>query len=149
MATTVLNLTLSATPSQAYDYSPQLQEEVYCLAQNIYFESRGEPIQGQLAVAMVTINRTKHKDYPSTICGVVNQGCQFSWVCDGKSDKLPTNSTAGQQAINLAKQAITNRDLVDITDGAIFFHADYSKPSWSKKMEKTIAIGNHIFYRRG
>ena len=148
MATTVLSLTLSANPSQAYEYSPELQQEVYCLAQNIYFESRGEPLKGQLAVAMVTINRAKHEDYPSTICGVVNQGCQFSWVCDGKSDNLPINSTAGKQAMNLAKQVISNRDLVDVTKGALFFHARYSNPSWSNKMEKTIAIGNHIFYRR-
>lgn len=147
LATAVFSLTMSANPSQAYSYLHEPQKEVYCLAQNIYFESRGEPIQGQLAVAMVTLNRTKHEDYPSTICGVVKQGCQFSWVCDGKSDRLPANA-AGLQALNLAKQAITNKHLVDITNGAIYFHAGYSKPSWSKKMEKTIAIGNHIFYRR-
>lgn len=148
LSTVVLTITLSTNPSKANDYPPELQKEVYCLAQNIYFESRGEPVRGQLAVAMVTLNRTKSDDFPSTVCEVVNQGCQFSWVCDGKSDKLPTNSAAGRQAVSLAVQAITNRALVDVTNGALFFHANYSKPSWSKKMEKTIAIGNHIFYRR-
>ena len=145
MATTVLSLTLYANPSQANE---QYSKEVYCLAQNIYFESRGESIRGQLAVAKVTINRTKDEDYPNTICKVVKQGCQFSWICDGKSDILPVKSVAGQQALKLATQVISNTELVDITDGALYFHAKYAKPSWTKKMEKTIEIGNHIFYRR-
>lgn len=145
LAILATSLFMTSTPAQAYGVS----NEQYCLAQNIYFESRGEPKQGQLAVALVTINRAKNKEYPNTICGVVNQGCQFSWVCDGKSDTLPVSSTAGKQALAIASEVLYDKDVVDITNGALFFHATYAKPSWRKRMEKTIAIGNHIFYRRG
>jgi spore germination cell wall hydrolase CwlJ-like protein len=148
MVTTVLSLTLSVSPLQASDYTPNIKEEILCLAQNIYFESRGEPVKGQIAVALVTINRANNPDYPNTICGVVKQGCQFSWNCDGKSDVLPVTKDAAKKAIQLATVMLINPRVDDITKGALFFHSSYVKPSWRKKMEKTIEIGNHIFYRR-
>ena len=159
MATTVLSLTLCASPSQASDYS-NFSQEVMCLAQNIYFESRGEPVKGQIAVALVTINRTNHPDFPNTICGVVQQAvvnskgqpikgkCQFSWYCDGKSDEMPSGDAQVKQSVALAAMLLSTPIKVDITKGALFFHASYVKPSWRKTSEKTIAIGNHIFYRR-
>lgn len=159
MATTVLSLTLSVSPSHSYA-NTNFNQEVMCLAQNIYFESRGEPIKGQIAVALVTLNRVNHPDFPKTVCGVVQQSiknnkgqpirgkCQFSWYCDGKSDVLPSGSEQVKQSIALAVVLLTTPVKVDITNGALFFHASYVKPSWRKSSEKTIAIGNHIFYRR-
>jgi spore germination cell wall hydrolase CwlJ-like protein len=151
MAIIVLNLTLFATPSHAFipeePFVPT--HELQCLAQGIYFEAKGEPLLGQMAVGHVILNRTKDERFPSTVCGVVQQtkhGCQFSWYCDGKSDALPNNDQA-QLARRLAYTLLTN-NTYDITKGALFFHADYVKPGWKKHAELTLEIGNHLFYRR-
>lgn len=125
------------SPSQAYN-----QDEVYCLTQTIYFESRGEPIAGQLAVGLVVLNRVDSSEFPETICTVIKQRCQFSWYCDGKSDKLP-DTRAAKLAKHIAL-VLMSKTIPDFTQGALFFHAKELTPQFS---EKTIAIGNHIFYR--
>jgi spore germination cell wall hydrolase CwlJ-like protein len=125
-----------------------LQPEIECLTQTIYFESRGEPIAGQLAVGLVTINRKNSDLFPDTICGVIRQRtpvCQYSWYCDGKSDTVPANKE-GKLARALAVGLLTS-NVEDITKGALFFHADYINPGWTN-LEKTIEIGAHVFYRR-
>ena len=141
---TALSMTLLGDPLLA---KPIEQSEVYCLAQVIYFEARGEPIQGQIAVAHVTINRTKSSLFPSTICEVVAQKnpCQYSWYCDGKSDILPNNEQT-VNALALANKILTT-PFVDTTYGALFFHASSINPGWHN-LEKTVEIGTHIFYRR-
>jgi len=143
---------LSASPSLAMvDPSQEvtnLQPEIECLTQTIYFESRGEPIAGQLAVGLVTINRKNSDLFPDTICGVIRQRtpvCQYSWYCDGKSDTVPANKE-GKLARALAVGLLTS-NVEDITKGALFFHADYINPGWTN-LEKTIEIGAHVFYRR-
>jgi spore germination cell wall hydrolase CwlJ-like protein len=137
-------MTLSGYPSSASHIE---QSEIYCLAQVIYFEARGEPIKGQIAVAQVTINRKNSNLFPNTICKVVSQTkpCQYSWYCDGKSDTLPNNKTAAQSKA-LAYTILTTH-LVDVTHGALFFHASSINPRW-RNLEKTVEIGAHIFYRR-
>ncbi len=127
--------------------------ELRCLALNIYWEARSESPKGQFAVAAVTLNRVAHERFPGTICGVVMQGgaerrhqCQFSWWCDGKSDK-PTNNAAWQAAKSIAYTALFF-DPPDPTQGALWYHADYVKPSWSRSMSRTATIGRHVYYRK-
>jgi spore germination cell wall hydrolase CwlJ-like protein len=155
MVLTALSLTLYATPSQA-DYPLEFLQEAKCLATNIYFEARGEPIKGQIAVAMVTINRVKDGRFADTICDVVYQSktdsngdpilnrCQFSWYCDNISDKVPPESPEARLAMIIAIQMLSN-PVDDFTSGALYFHTK-NKPIYS---ENFIEIGNHVFFRRG
>lgn len=124
-----------------------IQTETYCLAQVIYFEARGDSLAGQIAVAQVTINRRDSNLFPDTICSVVAQQgpCQYSWYCDGRSDKIP-KSDSGTKALALAAIILTTKPK-DITGGALFFHADSINPRWHN-LEKTVEIGAHVFYRR-
>ncbi|MCH9697491.1 MAG: cell wall hydrolase [Gammaproteobacteria bacterium] len=127
------------------------KEELYCLALNNYFEARGESRLGQYAVASVVLNRVKNPRFPDSICGVVKQGgftkkyqCQFSWWCDGMSDK-PMNKKAWKQSIELAR-SVLKKHHNDITAGALWYHADYVRPYWRTSMKRGPKIGRHIFY---
>jgi len=129
----------------------ELENNVGCLALNIYFEARSEPELGQRAVGHVVMNRVAHPGYPSSVCEVVHQGgakqlhrCQFSWWCDGLSDK-PVNQKAWVQALQLA-QKIYLGTIKDTTGGALWYHAIYAKPYWSKILHQGDRIGQHIFY---
>lgn len=124
--------------------------EWQCLAQALYFEARGETIEGQFAVAEVILNRTITPGYPRSICGVVHQGgnggCQFSYTCDGKSDAVSERAayaTAGKIARLMLDGAPRT-----LTDGATHFHTRQVSPSWSRRFELTTAIGQHVFYRQ-
>jgi spore germination cell wall hydrolase CwlJ-like protein len=134
-------------------------EQLHCLAQNIYFEARGESIIGQQAVALVTINRTNHPKYPGTICDVVHQAklnrdgtpilnkCQFSWFCNGKGKSI-RNEEKWEQAMETAAYIYDNYDEIeDVTNGAIMYHAAYVRPYWKKSYTKTVEIESHIFYK--
>lgn len=152
MATIALSMILSDSPSLAAIKPTEdvkiLESEAYCLAKVIYFEARGEPIFGQIAVAQVTINRRDSNLFPRTICKVISQTtpvCQYSWYCDGKSDDLPSNKEA-RLALALAKGLLT-QEVIDITQGALFFHSTSINPGWNN-LEKTVEIGAHVFYRR-
>lgn len=125
----------------------ETKTQVDCLAANIYHEARGEPTDGKVAVALVTLNRMQHPKFPKNICGVVKQRtasvCQFSWFCNTVSIK---NKDAYEHAKEVAVYVYANYDnLKDITKGALFYHADYVNPKW--KLEKTTVIGRHIFYK--
>jgi len=126
--------------------------EFQCLAQAIYFEARGEPIAGQVAVAEVVLNRRDSSAYPNTICGVTNQGvgsgrgCQFSYACDGRPDVM-TSPLAKARAEKIARLLIDGHPRA-VADGATHFHATYVRPDWSRKFARTAAIGNHMFYRQ-
>lgn len=153
MATIALSMILSDSPSLAAIRPTQdtkiFEAESYCLAQVIYFEARGEPIYGQIAVAQVTINRRNSDLFPDTICKVISQTapvCQYSWYCDSKSDNLP-NNTEARLAVALAKGLLTQQ-VIDLTQGALFFHSTSINPGWHN-LEKTVEIGAHVFYRRG
>lgn len=133
-----------------------------CLAQNIYFESGNQPFSGKLAVANVTLNRVDSSQFPDSICEVVYQTkkwktnwrgeavpvigqCQFSWFCDGKSDE-PKDSATWLEAIRVADVAISTSNF-DITNGALYYHADYIVPYWAEHLERLVQIENHIFYK--
>ncbi|MEM1420226.1 MAG: cell wall hydrolase [Pseudomonadota bacterium] len=127
-------------------------EELYCLAEAIYFEARGESIQGQAAVAEVVLNRVDSQYWPDTVCGVVNQGserttgCQFSYTCDGKPENVdaPRSWDLAERIARLFLAGAPRR----ITDHATHYHADYVDPRWAKTMDETAVVGTHIFYRR-
>jgi spore germination cell wall hydrolase CwlJ-like protein len=128
--------------------------EMKCLAEAIYFEARGEPEQGRIAVAQVVLNRLKNPAYPSTICGVVYQNknkrhrCQFSFACDGIRDRI-TNKSAWVEAQALAKRVLDDDKHLYIADvgASTHYHATYVKPRWARKMTKKDKIGRHIFYQ--
>lgn len=123
-----------------------------CLAEAIYFEARGEPIAGQIAVAEVVLNRVDSRSYPDTVCEVTNQGmgrgraCQFSYACDGQPEVMKS-PLARDRAGKLARLMIDGRART-ITAGATHFHATYVRPGWSRKFARTAAIGNHVFFRQ-
>lgn len=126
----------------------ETQQQIDCLADNVYYEAGYEPREGKEAVALVTLNRMKDPRYPKDICGVVKQKttkvCQFSWFCMNVSQNK--NNPAYEESINVALHVYSNyENLKDITKGALFYHADYVNPRW--KLEKTTVIGRHIFYK--
>ena len=134
-------------------------DDTMCLAKNIYFEARSESTAGRIAVAWTVINRVRHKRFPNSVCEVVEQGlkyengfpkrnkCQFSWYCDGQPDII-RNVNEWRDAYRLASYVSTGRDhLVDITDGSLWYHADYVQSKFHSKLSYTTTIGTHIFYR--
>ena len=149
-------------------------ESVQCLALNVYHEARDQGTAGLFGVTAVVLNRVNDKRFPNTICEVVYQGptreswktrkhknlpaderiyypikhkCQFSWYCDGKND-TPHNKEKYQEVLDLVEAILYNElSFVDITDGALFYHADYVTPGWAKTKQRTVEIEDHIFYR--
>lgn len=118
--------------------------ELRCLALNVYWESRGQPLSGQAAVAHVTLNRMLSPSFPASICGVVHQGCQFGWTCDGKDDQ-PTAPAAWSEAMDVAKRALAGEP--DPTDGALYFHHVDERPQWARgRYGHRTVIGQHIFF---
>lgn len=133
--------------------SAKSESELKCLATAIYFEARGEPEDGQLAVAQVVINRLKNPAYPNTICGVVYQNkhrrnrCQFSFACDGRSDRI-TDMTSWKEAQELAQETVDQPSETFLADvgSSTHYHATYVNPRWARRMTKADKIGRHIFY---
>ena len=136
-------LVLLCTSTVSYA-DPMMQ----CLADNIYFESRNQPWVGKVAVAQVTLNRVKSERFPDNICAVVKQRkkniCQFSWYCDGLSDK-PKDLKEWRVALIVAIHSRSGH-LPDVTEGALWYHATYIKPWWADYYVKTVAIEDHVFY---
>ena len=129
----------------------QVEEELNCLALNIYHEARNEPDEGQFAVAHVVLNRISDPRFPETACKVIRQGgervrhrCQFSWWCDGRSDR-PRNLRKWRNIKAMAEAVYWGRS-VDPTGGALWYHADYVSPYWGRVFKRTRQIGRHIFY---
>ncbi len=128
------------------------RDEISCLALNIYFEARGESDLGKVAVGNVVMNRVSSARFPSTVCEVVQQGgelrlyrCQFSWWCDGLSDK-PRSKPDWQRSSEIAL-AVYWGQTTDPTDGALWYHADYVSPAWRNDFVLVEKIGRHIFYK--
>jgi spore germination cell wall hydrolase CwlJ-like protein len=134
---------------------PVIQQN--CLATAVYFEARSESMVGQLAVAMVILNRAKASKSYSSICGVVYKGashlnaCQFSFACDGKPD-IVDDVRAWMAAHAVTALALANDRKgkpVQILATATNYHADYVDPVWSKSLNRLTQIGRHIFYSQG
>ncbi len=128
----------------------QKSAEFACLKEALYFESRGENIQGQFAVAEVILNRVDSPAYPSTVCGVVAQGnahsCQFSYNCDGKAEVMH-EAGSEELAARIAALMLEGAPRA-LTDGATHFHTTGVNPRWSRVYEQTASIGRHLFYRK-
>ncbi len=128
------------------------RRELRCMATAIYFEARGEPERGQIAVAQVIMNRVRAPDYPDTICGVIFQGayrrgsCQFSFACDGRPDK-PRNAAQWETAKRLAKLVTEGRVWLQDIGYSTHYHATYVSPKWRRHMRRIKRIGRHIFYK--
>lgn len=143
-------------PDTLYITGETLAEQIHCMALNIYFEARSETNRGKKAVAAVTINRLRSERFPKTVCEVVRQGgdeslhrCQFSWWCDGRSDK-PRDARSWKTAVSIA-ESVLRHGIKDPTRGALWYHADYVRPIWRREKRRVAVIGRHIFYidRRG
>jgi len=132
-----------------------------CLATAIFFESRGEPKLGQMAVGQVILARVADYRYPDTVCEVVKEGyyyswnpeipipdkCQFSFWCDGKPETIE-DPVAYEWAEEIAWGLLEgDLNIIDLTDGATHYHAYYVQPSWSERFTQTVRINDHIFYR--
>jgi spore germination cell wall hydrolase CwlJ-like protein len=130
------------------------ESDLQCLAENVYFEARGEPLAGQYAVAEVTLNRTRAPNFPHTICAVVHEMrwdpnrrrhvADFSWTELGALS--PDNGPAWKRAMDVANAVYD--DLHDpIAPGALFYHSTRVRPGWARTRTEIATIGNHIFYR--
>ena len=161
----VLSFLVATTSVDKVEVDKFRHSEATCLAENMYYEARNQGLAGQLAVSLVVMNRVKDSRYPNTVCGVVEQGptreswkkngtyypirnrCQFSWFCDGKSDE-PKEPTTYKRLLDLALVLVYDDiQIVDFTEGATHYHADYVYPAWRKSKTKTVEIADHIFYR--
>lgn len=141
--------------------------EITCLAKNMYFEARSEGIAGVVATTQVVYNRVDSEEYPNTICEVIEQAkisqwwlkekgvikpiknkCQFSWFCDGYSDE-PKDDKTYSELFSLAEEFVNgdHKNMIDITGGALWYHADYVHPRWANSKEVTAKVGRHIFYK--
>jgi spore germination cell wall hydrolase CwlJ-like protein len=123
-----------------------------CLATAIYFEARGEPTRGQIAVGQVILNRVRSPQFPETICGVVYQGqmapgCQFSFACDGKTDN-PKPGAQWDLAQSLSRKITSGQVWLAEVGYSTYYHANYVSPGWVGDMSKIDSIGRHIFYKK-
>ena len=141
-----------------------MTQDTYCMALNIYHESRSENLAGKFAVADVVMNRVNNRSYPDSVCGViydaelkpswkdptkevpVRNRCQFSWYCDGKSDD-PIEEDAWNESILVAHQSIYEGRMLGLTEGATHYHTTYVEPYWASSLDLVGHIGSHIFYR--
>lgn len=126
------------------DVPADMDEQLRCLAGAVYFESKGESLSGQLAVAHVVINRARSGRFASSLCGVVHQPGQFSFVRGGSMPSIPTASRGWREAAAIAQIALADA-WENPVQGALFFHARHVAPGW--KLRRVAAIDNHIFYR--
>ena len=162
-----LGLGFCSPPAPASEPIESLHKQIICMADNIYWEARNQPVKGMWAVALVTDNRVGDPRFPNSHCEVIKQGptskwwyekhgkvvpirhrCQFSWYCDGKSDEIPLyDIDVYRIALAIAQKVFFGSYSKDITNGATHYHADYVFPAWRKQKTKTLVVANHIFYR--
>jgi len=129
-----------------YGAGAPLDEQANCLATAVYFEARGESVEGQLAVARVVMNRASSGRYPPDWCSVVKQPAQFSFVRHGQFPWIDTASTAWARAQGVARLAVANV-IPSVSSDVLWYHANYVAPSWGQRLNVVERIGAHIFYR--
>ena len=146
-------------PSKVHAFDEN--NDIYCMAQNIYFEAGNQPLAGKIAVAQVVLNRLEHPNYPTTMCDVIYQAkwkenwlgnlvpirhqCQFSWFCDGKSDD-PVDSPTWMYSLRVAADVVQGK-YGDITEGSTHYHTIYVHPYWADSLNETVVINEHVFYK--
>jgi spore germination cell wall hydrolase CwlJ-like protein len=150
----VANCTAAPSPAQMSRNAPEAavapevsrasERDVSCLAEAVYFEARGTGLTGESAVAHVVVNRAASAKFPKSICGVVGDGCQFSYRCDGRADVL-AEPGARARAFKVAETVL--RGAPDITEGALFFHSAHAAPGWFNSRPRIGTFGGNVFYR--
>ena len=131
-----------------YSVGAPLGEQANCIATAVYFEARGENLEGQLAVARVIMNRAASGKYPGSWCDVVKQPWQFSFVNPrtGVMPQADTNSHSWRKALGVTRLAVANA-VPTLSNDVLWYHADYVAPSWGRRLSMVQKIGAHIFYR--
>lgn len=145
---------LTKTPAERLNLSDPKARAKHekCLANAVYFEARGEPVRGQIAVAQVVINRAFSGYYPETVCGVVYQNahrrlaCQFTFACDGIRDVV-TEPEQWERAKRIARETLDGRIWLPEVGKSTHYHAYYVRPYWARTMKKLNRTGAHLFYR--
>jgi hypothetical protein len=137
----------SSLGAMVYSYAgiATANSEQECLANAVYFEARSEPIEGQLAVAEVVLNRAASGRYPTDLCAVITQKAQFSFIQRGRFPRADRSSEAWKKAVaiaNIARQKLAG----SLPSSVLWYHATYVSPSWGKRLTKQTQIGLHIFY---
>ena len=128
-------------------------KQLECLTKNIYWEAAGEPFEGKVAVAQVTLNRVDDGRFGKGVCGVVYQKniiyekviCQFSWVCEGTHKIKPVYAAMYKESEEVAKKVLLENFRLPSLSNAMYYHATYVQPGWRK--QKITQIGQHIFYK--
>ena len=168
MSTTVLALNVSiadAAEDRAFGFkvaqatkikTKTIERQLTCLARNVFYEANGEPMAGQMAVAQVTVNRSKSGLFPNDLCAVVAQTtvvgddkvCQFSWYCDSRTNKTKVIDKNSPSYIAAKKVLVDGQKVAKIDKDVMWFHEDSVKvnPRWPHKV--ATKIGNHVFYKR-
>lgn len=144
-----------AKPDVITDCDKHREDATMCMACNIYHESQGETDLGKLGVGLVTVNRMSSGDFPGSVCEVVwekhkhyktgKMTPQFSWTLDGSSDRV-YHADSWARSLKIAERLVMGNGYADITAGALWYHADYVEPVWSKQLYLTIRIGGHLYY---
>jgi spore germination cell wall hydrolase CwlJ-like protein len=143
------------TPAQAKKVAVPAND-LQCMAENIYYEANSQSYAGKIAVGQVVLNRVNSPNYPRTVCGVIYEGsqntqttqCQFSWSC-APHEPINKNSEGWRESLKAASELLSNKDhMIDITEGATNYHADYVSPPWAKKLKFVVKIDQHLFYSR-
>lgn len=141
-------------PTESSQITTAVRErQLGCLAKNIYYEAGGEPFEGKVAVAQVTLNRVNSGQFPEDICKTIYQKnivyekviCQFSWACDRDTGARPPNNASYKESVEVAKKVLLEGFRLPGLKDAMYFHGDYINPGW--KREKVAKIGRHIFYK--
>jgi spore germination cell wall hydrolase CwlJ-like protein len=128
-------------------------EQWRCLSEALYFEARGENVRGMFAVGEVILNRRDSSRYPSTLCGVINQGtgrqfaCQFTYTCDGAAEQI--HEQASWVRVGKVARLLLDGAPRELTDGATHYHTRAVNPRWARVFPRTASIGSHYFYREG
>jgi hypothetical protein len=144
-------LVASVRPAAAMVFKQASRNDSDCLAQAVYYEARGEGVDGMRAVAQVILNRVRHPAFPKSICGVVYQGanrrisCQFSFTCNGIMGR-PVEAYNWRRAREVASAALEGYVMKSVGT-ATHFHASYVAPSWSNTMVRVGTVGSHVFYQ--
>lgn len=168
MSTTVIALNLTtadAAEDRAFGFkvaqatkqqAKSIERQLTCLARNVFYEANGEPMAGQMAVAQVTVNRSKSDLFPNDLCAVVAQSttiegdrvCQFSWYCDSRLNKNKVIDKHSASYIAAKKVLVEGEKVAKIDKDVMWFHEDSVKvnPRWPHKV--ATKIGNHVFYKR-
>ena len=142
IAVTAISFSIVATTATTNSTSEVPDQDISCLAANVYHEARGESLRGQRAVADVTLNRVDSRSWPNTLCQVVWQRKQFSWTHDHLSDEM-RDADAREVAYRIAWEALNEPR----TNDATHYHATYTKPYWANSLEYIETIGLHKFYK--